>query len=188
MKKLITLILILALALPALALAEYSPKLGMRLDEFINKYNAISAPLESPYKSINNPSSWTKYDIYDVAWFSPANNSSATILLLSADPGAGHVLSRGLDMVQIFIKNDADFVDLISITSRCAELFAPSFLGTSMGNLIITNLMKYYYENNYKKSGGYVYNALNEDNTIQLQFFKADGYYYFSICQAEVEK
>ena len=185
MKKLITVVLILAMLIPAVALADYSPKLGMTLDDFVNKYNSVSAPLGSPYTKLDKPIAWTKFNDYDVAWFSPVSNSSVTILLLSKEENPLHVMTGGLDSVQVFIKGDEDFIDLISVTARCSELFSQNILGISVGEMRIVQLIRYYYESNFKGTEGFAYYSINEDNTISLQFFKYSGLYYFCIGATE---
>ena len=69
---------ILSFFIPAISLSEntYTPKLEMTMDEFILKYNALPATLESPYKSLGKPILWTNFNEYQVAWFYPESSSS----------------------------------------------------------------------------------------------------------------
>ena len=184
MKKLITMILILALLLPAAALADYSSKLGMTMKEYIAKYNSVTAPLGSPYQKLDNPYQWTKFNDYNVAWFSPAKGSSVIILLLSKDP-IGNDLSCGLDMIQICTNNSKDFIDLVSITERSGEPFADNLFGISIVDLRVGQLLRYYYDNGYKDSKGCAYWSINETTSTMLAFFEPEGWYYFQISEKE---
>ena len=178
MKKLITIALILAMLLPAAALAEsYEPLLGMTMDEFILKYNAVSAPLESPYVSLNKPFSWTKWEGFNVAWFYADKTKTVTILLLSKDP-TNSVTTSGLDEIQIFAKSDSAWVPLIGVTNRCASLFSAQLFGTSMSPMYIGDTIAYYYENNCEEKGLTAMHSLDEDNSISIIFFHQDTYYF----------
>lgn len=185
MKKLITVTMILVLLLPAAALADYSPALGMTMREYIDKYNAITAPLDSPYMKLSTPYSWTQFNQYQVAWFHPTKASSVIILLLSEDPNNTKNLDCGLDIVQICTENDKDMLDLICVTARGSEPFAGNLFGTSLGDLRITQLLRYYFENGYKGTDGIAYYTLDEDYKNAIEFFMTSGWYYFEICSME---
>ena len=185
MKKLIAMLLILALALPAAAIADYSSRLCMTMEEYMAKYNSVTAPLGSPYQKLSIPYQWTKYNEYSVAWFQPAKDSSVIILLLSKDPSCTNNLSCGLDMVQICTNNSKDFIDLVSITARSGEPLSSSLFGVSISDMRVGQLLRYYYDNGYKGSGSSAYWSIDEDNKIVLEFFEAEGWYYFQICTQE---
>ena len=109
MKRLIVIILVIALLLPVVSLAEYSPGLNMTMYEFLLKYNAIQAALEAPYKVIAKAELWTTWNDYHIAWFTADKDNKTTILLMTKDPSDAQMLTSGLDMIQIFSKNDSDF-------------------------------------------------------------------------------
>lgn len=184
MKKLITIILILALALPAVALAEYSPGLNMTMSDYMNKYNSIQAALGAPYAALVKPTSWTIWNDYHVAWFNADNDKTITILLMTKDPADAQMLTSGLDKIQIFAKSEKNFVELISITDRCANVFSSELFGVSFSALRITNTIKSYYENNCKEKGLISYQTIDDNNEIALGFF-FDGTYYFDIAPLE---
>ena len=177
--------MILTLALPVIALADYSPKLGMTMEEFLIKYNSVAAPLGSPYVKLTDPVRWTVFSGYNVAWFNPAKDSSVIILLLSSDPAGKNNLSCGLDVIQICTISSKDFIDLISITARCAEPFSDDLFGTPIGDMRISQLIKYYYDNGYKGSSSGAYWSINDENKTVLKIFEPDGWYYFQISAQE---
>ena len=184
MKKLIIITMIMVL-LPMIALADYSSKLGMTMNEYITKYNSISAPLDSPYQKLSSPYMWTPFNGYKVAWFKPAKQSSVVLLLLSKDPAGKNDLSCGLDMIQICADNSKDFIDLIGITGRSGEPVSDNLFGTSISDMRVSQLLRYYYENGYKGTGKIAYWSINDDYSIVLAFFEADGWYTFQISSVE---
>lgn len=190
MKKLITIILILALLLPAASLADeskekYKASLGMTIETFINKYNAVAAPLGNSYMMLDKPISWTASDVYNFAWFVPAKDSSVVIGLGTKQKDATHVLTGGLDLVEILMQKDTDFLDLISVTARCTDIFSVNYFNMSMGENSITRLMRFFYESGYKGSQGSAYLAINEDYSISLEFCYSENKYYFLIIPTE---
>lgn len=185
MKKLIAVTLILVLLMPAAALADYSPHLGMTMEEYLAQYNAIEAPLGSPYQKLTAPYQWTPFNGYRVAWFKPSKDSSVILLLYSNDPAGKNDLTSGLDKIQVCTDNSKDFIDLVSITARVAEPVSADLFGTSISDLRVTQLIRYYYENGYKGSGSYAYWTINEEETVVLAFFEQDGWYYFHISMPE---
>lgn len=185
MKKLLTLFLILALLLPAAALADYTPELGMTISEFIQKYNAVQAPLGAPYMPLLAPFDYSYFKDYTVTWFSPTNDKNVTILLMSKDKDQTNALNAGLDAIQIYTSNSDSFVDLICITARCTDLFAANIFGMSIGELNITRVMRYYYENNLKAMDQISYIQINEEENKYIGFFCAAGDYYFQISPME---
>ena len=187
MKKLLALILVIALAVPAFVLAEdeYTPALGMTIGKYLQKYNAVSAPLGSPYNKLDSPIAWTDSNQYQVSWFYPVNDSHVILLLSSRDTGNIKSLDCGLDIVQISTNSDKDLIDFICVAARCCEPVADNFLGVSFGDIRITQLLRYYFDNGYKGTSGSAYWSINEDDKIVLQFFMDSGWYYFQICSVE---
>ncbi|MBO7709347.1 MAG: hypothetical protein J6S83_02695 [Lachnospiraceae bacterium] len=184
MKKLITIILILALALPALALADYSSALDMTMEDFINKYNAVQAPLGSPYTALDKPNAWTKWEGYFVAWFTADKNEEAKILLYSKDPNCKQMLTAGLDEIHIYA-GKTDFVPMISVANRCASVFAADIFGSSIAPFKVTSVISYYYENNAKEKRLIAYNTLDAEEKVSIAF-QADGdLYLFKILNRE---
>lgn len=184
MKKLLAIFLIIALLLPVSVLADYSPALNMTINDFLLKYNAVQASLEAPYLALDKPFKWSLWDEYHLAWFKADKNGSVTILLMTKDPSDAQMLTSGLDMIQIFSNKESDFVPLISITNRCASIFAIQLLGTSFAPQRITQVMNNYYENNCKEKGLVAYSGLDENNELVIAFFY-DGQYYFEISSIE---
>ena len=185
MKKLIAILLVLALVLPACAVAEkniakkkYTPALGMTMVEFISKYNAVKAPIGSSYLVLDKPYLWTDGDEYSFAWFKTESKSSVVLFLVTTDPNHKRSLDAGLDMIQIYDATGKDFLALISISDRCSELFALQWLGTSFGGLAITTIIRGYYENGQMENGGGWQCFLDEENKYAIQFFYQDGYYF----------
>ena len=186
MKKLITIILILAMALPAAAPADaYKSELGMTMNEFIMKYNSIPSALGSPYVPLKKEYNWSKMDDYNIAWFYPCSDESVKIMLLSKDEKAGKSLSAGLDMIKIYAYSD--LLGLISVTKRCTGIFTPDFFGMSLAPYYITDIISYYYENGVEKSGYIAYRSIDTEEKYALSFFKYQGY-YFQISLLEVVK
>ena len=158
--------------------ASYTPKLGMNMDEYILKYNALPATLGSPYKSLEKPAFWSEFEGYQVAFFYPENDSAVALLLMSADKSNTKSTKAGLDVVQVFSFAKENWIPLINITKRCASIFAEEFFGVSMASLSIIDALNYYYENNLEKQGYTSYRSLNSDETIALSFGYSDGYYF----------
>ena len=184
MKKLLAVLLVIAMLLHAAALADYSPGLGMSMSDFITKYNSVQAALESPYSALSKPSSWTVWNGYHLAWFSADKSNTVTILLMTKDPKDAQLLTSGLDAIQIFIRKGDDFVQLISVTDRCASIFGIELLGSSFSGLRVTQVLKSYFENNCREKGLLSYSTLDDNEEIALCFFYDSGY-YFSILPLE---
>ncbi|MBR3334324.1 MAG: hypothetical protein IKG23_08560 [Clostridia bacterium] len=183
MKKLIAIILILALLLPAAVLAEgYSPALGMRLNDFLLQYNAISAPLGSPYEKVANSYDFSVTSEYTFSWYKPAKDSSVVMFLGTKEKGA---VNYGIDLIQIGTKKSEELIDLIAIATRCADIFAFDLLGTKMTGMQINSALRYYYENGFKGTGMMSYAGLDSDGKYVISFFKQDGWYYFQISTME---
>ena len=188
MKKLITIILIIVLILPVISLADYSPSLKMTMNDFLLKYNAIQAALEAPYKVIAKAESWTKWNDYDVAWFTADKDNKITILLMTKDQSNDRNLTSGLDCIQIFTKDERELIPLISVTNRCASVYSLQLFGTSFAPQIIANTISFYYENKCKEKNLLSYNYLDEDQQLALSLFH-DGFgYYFQISPLDLVK
>jgi hypothetical protein len=162
MKKLITIILILALILPTAALADsYIPKLEIGISGFITKYNSLPAALNSPFLSLKEPYQWTEWGEYQVAWFYPTEDHHTTIALITADP-RGKALSSGLDMIQIF--SASDWVQLLSVANRCSQLFSYEYMGMNLAPYCIADIVSYAYENNCLNA----YRQLDSENKFLI--------------------
>ena len=179
MKKLITIILILALLIPAAALSEsYSPALNMTMNEFIIKYNAVQAALNAPFSLLEKPYMWTQWNGYSVAWFRAEKNNKFTLLLMTKDPSDAQMLTSGLDRIEISITDEKELIPLISVTNRCAGIFSYNLFGTSLSGKRISDLICYYYENNYKEKDYSAYVDLDEDGKIALVLFYSNGFIF----------
>lgn len=186
--KILAVLLILALLLPAAALADdYSPDLGMTMDDYIIKYNAVQAALGAPYVPMETPYLWSSWEGFRLAWFHADNERKVTILLLSKDPANNRSTKAGLDEIQIFTKSESDFIPLTSVAIRCSTIFAAELFGTSVAPMRIGSIIEYYYENNCLKKGMSAYNTLDEDGKTAVALFhdSTSGYYYFQISSLE---
>ena len=154
--------------------------LGMDMNTFMQKYNAIGSSLSSSLVKLEKPYKWTTYNNYSVAWLKPDNKSGVTILLLSSESSIVRDTSYGLDMIQIFMDNDSDFLSLITVTSRCVQVLSDPFFGYSMAPFYVSDLISYYYENVYA-SGGSAYRTIDTEEKYILTLFKSSNQYYFSI-------
>ena len=184
MKRFFCLCLVLVF-LPALCFSEsgYSPKLNMKISEFIAKYNSIGAPFGSPLVGLNKAKQWTTWNKYRVAWFPADNKSGATILFESEDPASlSQTLDCGLDRIQVYIEGPNSFLSLVSVSSRCLSLFAPNIFGLETCYYFVADLMKGFYENNCLVTGNSYYRQLEQDGDIYIRFFYTDNQYYFEIC------
>ena len=185
MKKLITIILILAMLLPAAALADYTPALEMYVDDFLMKYNAISAPIGSPYEKIEKSYDFSSTSEYRFQWYKPAKDSSVVIFLGTKDT---QFVNSGIDIIQIGTSNSKDFLDLISIATRCSDIFASDLFGTKLSGMQVNNVIRYYYENGLKGKTMLAYNILDTDEKYAISFFESDGWYTFQISTMEAIK
>ena len=185
MKRLVALLLILAVLVPAAGSAAYTPALGMTMQEFVDKYNAVQAPLGAPYVPLAKPVKWTTYEGSPVACFYPLKDFSVLLLLLSNDPLGARTTDMGLDNVQIYINEEKYFVPFISISERCANVFSSDMFGLDAATYAVGSTIRFYYENNLEERGLTAYNVLDGDQKYALYFFRSDGY-YFSINPSEV--
>lgn len=167
--------------------SNYSSVFGMTMGEFIQKYNAVPATLESPYISLNKPSRWTDYNGYRVAWFYPEKTSTVALLLLSKDPSADKSINLGLDEIQICSFSEKDWLPLLGVTKRCASLFGEDLFGVSTSSFSVIEALGYYYENNCKEKGYSSWRSLDAEEKYVLTFFYSDGF-YFSIASASQYK
>lgn len=178
LKKLIISIMIIALFLPAAALAEdYTPALGMTMVDFVMKYNSVQAAIESPYISLSG-ASWSLLGEYHIASFKADKNGDIIVMLITKDPSDMKSLSSGLDAIQIVSTNMADMMPMICATNRCAKLFTYDLFGASLSSIAVMNVLEYYYENKCKERGLIAYNKLDEDKNIVLSFSRNDMEYF----------
>ena len=179
MKKLIALFIVLFL-IPIAVTADtsYYPTLNMTMDEFILKYNAIPATLESPYKTLAKPALWTDFNGYQVAWFYPEKSSTIALLLLSKDKINTKSTKAGLDAIQIISLSKDSWLPLLSVTKRCASLYGEELFTISTASFGIIEALNYYYENNLQEKGYTSYRSLNADETLAISFGYSDGYFF----------
>lgn len=179
-QRVLILSLLLFLLVPVFSLSEssYAPKLGMTMEEYILKYNAVPAPLGAPYKSLDQPAFWTNYEEYQVAWFYPEGASKVALLLMSTDTAYEKSTKLGLDIVQVFAMSPEGWIPLLSITNRCTGIFVEDPLGLSTASILILDIVNYYYENTGENTDYIAYRALDVDETLALTFGYADGYYF----------
>lgn len=183
MKKCLCIFLILFLLLPSASWASepYTPALGMTMDDFIMKYNALGAPFGSSLTGLTSPMFWTIQDGMNVAWFKTDNNTSTCIRLYTADPTFFiHSTAHGLDRIQIFINKPDDFLALISVGTRCVSLFAFDMFGTSMDSYFVGSILKHYYDNGPLSTDRFSYQQINSDQDYYLNFLY-DGTYILEI-------
>lgn len=179
-RKLMSILFVLLFLLPTASVSEssYSPKLGMTIEEYILKYNAVPATLESPYKSLDKPAFWTDFNEYQIAWFYPEKDSTVALLLMSTDKSNTKNVKAGLDAIQVFSLSKDNWIPLVAITKRCASIFAEELFGISTASFGIIEAINYYYENDLEKKGYTSYRPLTTDETLALSFGYADGYYF----------
>lgn len=187
MKKLITIILILALLLPAAAFAAYSPALGMDMKTFVQKYNAVQAPLNAPIALLETMDDW-KYDNGSwLAWYYGDKDKRINIALESKDPLAGKDLAGGLDTI-VIMADEQDLIALIDIAMRCTDPFTDDILTVDTSTYFVGDVLRFFYENNAKQTGFTSYRPLTADGKIILSMFYIDGSYFFRISSDEVIK
>ena len=180
MKRFFCLLFALVL-LPVFSFASsaYQPELGMDISTFMSKYNSLGSSLSSSLTALEKPYQWTSFEKYRVAWFNPDKKSSVKILLLSADPKAGLSLDSGVDIIQIYMENPADFLSFVTIAIRCSQLFSTEFFGSSLAPLCVGDILSYFYENSSTSYSAY--RSLDSDNVYALMFFIDQNSYYFQI-------
>ena len=101
-------------------------------------------------------------------------------MILSTDPKAGVGLDAGIDTIQLYMDNTADFLSFVTIAVRCSQIFSTEFFGSSLAPLAVADIMAYFYENS--AGSYYAYRSLDSDNVYALMFFKDHNSYYFQIC------
>lgn len=181
MKKLLALLLVILL-LPSVCLAE---GLGLTIGEYLDKYNAIQAPLESPYRALKKPDSIYFDGEYYHASFLPVADPDIRVTLLSNEYMTEELMrSCRLDCILIFSQDPTDLTALIAIASRCAEQFGSNVLGTNTATMYIGNLIRYYYENNISGDDMSIV-TLNEDTGIALMYGNVMQSYAFQIVKME---
>lgn len=181
MKRFLCFLIVLVL-LPILSFASsaYEPSLGMDISTFIAKYNSLGTSLASSLTALEKPYQWTNFNKYRVAWFNTDKNSGVKILFLSSDPKAGLGLDAGIDIIQIYMENPADFLSFITIAIRCSQLFSNQFYGSTLAPFCVADIMSFFYENIGSQQS--VYRSLDSDDVYALMFFKDHNSYYFEIC------
>ncbi len=182
MKRVMLIVLLLVLVCSAAVAESYTPQLGMTIQEFIGQYNSVSSPLTSPLKAMSKPILWTDMDEYVVAWLYPDPNSKVTVFLCSMDKEKGESNDAGLDMIQIGMEKEADFLSFITIVARCSEVFGESVFGVKLTSQMIVECMKGYYENDCAAQGMMWGGDISStDPSVKLAFFKDANWHYFQI-------
>ena len=179
MKKLLTVILILSLMLPATASSDnYTPALGMNMRDFIQKYNAIEAPLGSPYVQLSTTiaENWTYFNYYWCAWLYPESTRKIVMLLMTKDPYGGKDFASGLDAIQLYAESAEDLIPLISLAIRCSKPFSSDLLSLSTSSFCVADVIQFFFENNIKEKNMMAYRQLNVDNAYCISLFYSDGY------------
>lgn len=190
MKKLACILLCIAVMLTtaySFASAEkstYSPALGLTMEQFISKYNAIGSSLTSPLIALDKPYYWSTYGDYNIAWYKADSKASTSILLYTKDTNNKKSTKSGLDMVQIYIEKETDFLSLITVTLKCTEIFAQDLFGNSMAPYYLSSVIKYYYENCLNTDLTAIH-TIDADNTNMIQFYKSGNEYFFVIAPYE---
>ena len=182
MKRFLVLLILIALLVPASGLAEYSPDLGMTMNEFIQKYNAHGSSLSSPLIALKIPSYWDKVDGANVAFFTVTNGTDVYIGLSSYDPGKTRDLSGGLDYLLVGCQNPKEFLAFVTVGIKCTEVFAEDFYtGYSMAPYYVSSVMKYYYENRSSDENYVAFQPIDSVSNRNLIFTSANGNYMFGI-------
>ena len=192
MKKLTCILLCITIMLAttfSFALAEkekkpYTPALGLTMDQFISKYNAIGSSLTSPLIALDKPYYWSTFGDYNIAWYKADSKASTSILLYTKDTDNKKSTKSGIDMIQIYIEKESDFLSLITVAQKCAEIFAQDLFGNSMAPYYVGSVIEYYYENCYGTDMTAIY-GIDADNTNVLQFYKTGNEYFFAIAPYE---
>lgn len=178
MKKLITLILILALLLPVSAGASGSSALGMTLREFVTAYNNVQAPIGAPYAPLKDPYSWADFNGYKVAFFHPTLSTDIMLILMTTGTES---MDSGLDKIQLFSSKSEQLIPLISVTARCVDLFSDDLFGSSLSAIPVTNCLRYFFESNAEKQGMSSYVSVDSDQKFALMLFRDSSGYTFQI-------
>lgn len=182
MKRFLVLLILIALLVPASGLAEYSPDLGMTINEFIQKYNAQGSSLSSPLIALKTPYNWAKVDGANVAYFTVANGIDVYIGLFSYDPDKTRDLSGGLDYLFVGCQNPKDFLAFVTAGVKCTDVFAEDFYtGYSMAPHYVSSVMKYYYENQSSDENYVALQPIDSVSNRNLMFTSVNGGYMFGI-------
>lgn len=181
LKKLVIVFLIFTLIMPAVvSAADYTPALGMTMQEFVQKYNAVQAPLGAPYIQLNEyfADDWSYSNGYRCAWVYPETTKKAALIMMTKDPNNGMIFTSGLDMIQLYIAPNEDFIPLISLAIRCASIFSEDILTISTASFCVADVIKYYYESNAKEKNYSAYKQLNAGSPYIISFCYSNGYYF----------
>ena len=169
MRKLITVILAMAmLMLPAGVLADEG--LGMTIGTFLDKYNAIPAPLGSPYCPLKESTLFSESGAFNIVTFYPVNDPDICLRLATTQPmNESNMRTCQLSAITLYSPNADDLIALIGIAARCAEPFGYDIMGVNSAPLSIGTLIRYYYENDISE-GDSATVTLNADNNITMLF------------------
>ena len=140
MKKLIIILLIAALAMPAAALAG-SPMM-MTVSKFIDLYNARPAPLGAAYRVLKAPDD---YDTNSILFY--ADNDEEVTITLTSSGNESDILSADLSSVMITAKPDA-FPALFSVAERIVSVFYYERTFAKTIYYAMTDAITSYYESN----------------------------------------
>ena len=178
MKKFLALLILIALLVPASGLAEYSPELGMTMNEFVQKYNSQGSSLESPLLALKNPYNWSESDTAQIAYYNVANDSDVYISLFTNDKSKTKDLASGLDYILITCPSLKDFLSFVTVSTKCIDVFSQElFTGYPMGPYFLTAAMKYYYENRGDSEDFSSFQSINSESGTAIEFAVYDGNY-----------
>ena len=126
MKRLITVILILALLLPAASWAEYQSKLGITIAEFIDAFTSADNPLMIDFNENMRVKKWpSPSEEPTYAYLNPCR-SGLLLMVRSADPDFYKNMDAGIDQIIVRTTIKAQLTDMIGIADRCLQIFGDS--------------------------------------------------------------
>lgn len=162
--------------------ADYSPGLGMTINEFANKYNIIPAAAGAPYKRLPTNASLMNRASYTCAVFNPVSNTGLEMLAITREKNA-KTADAGLDAVFLFCYNDKDWMPFVATAKRIAYSFSPQVFGINYSDLYVGKLITEYYETMAKENDMYYYIQLGSDSEYCIALFSSDGIYAFVLAK-----
>ena len=183
MKKLLACLLIvvsLTGCIPVMASdnADYTPALGMTINEFVNKYNLIQSPLGAPYKRLPINANIVSRGIYTCAAFTPADKSGIEMLAVTLEENA-KTADAGADAVFLFCYKDSDWLSFIATAKRITSLFSMEMFGVNYAGLYVGMLTADFYETSAKEDDSFYYVQLGADSNYCAALYYYNGTYAF---------
>ena len=131
MKKLIAVILILAMILPAAALSDYAPKMGITINGFIDAFKSVEDnPVGVEFNdNMNSVKKWVIADEGSFAYLFPCK-SSVFLRLYSDDPDFDHNMEAGVDWVVVDTLDPYNLNQLTAVTIRCLQILPDGVVTT----------------------------------------------------------